>query len=235
MNGCSDIKSALYNIHCLEFFACVGLTVIFILQTTWFLHFIDLRWNFRRSRKCLRHEARPTLRNLGVQNYHKWIINQRTWSLAKGFVFLSAGMMMKLAEPGFEVDFATAVFRFIDLCQVLIWMQAETSHLKLGGHDPAPQGSKYSGERNIKPLAVYQVFWFRDLYHLDGMVASAYQSFDWTQHTTWKLTDSVLVWGNFLASGTMYNNPWCWKCVKKLIWGQRLNRQKVFTANFQHF
>ncbi len=50
---------------------------------------------------------------------------------------------MKLAEPDFEVEFATkfkfeAQLFFAYLCQVLIWMSAETSHLKLGEHDPAP-------------------------------------------------------------------------------------------------
>ncbi len=37
--------------------------------------------------------------------------------------------------------------------------------------------------------------------HLDDMLASQYQSIDWTQHTT---CQSSISWGNFLAPGTMY-------------------------------
>ncbi len=37
--------------------------------------------------------------------------------------------------------------------------------------------------------------------HLDDMVASRYQSIDWTQHIT---CQSNISWGNLLARGTMY-------------------------------
>ncbi len=36
---------------------------------------------------------------------------------------------------------------------------------------------------------------------LDGMLASQYQSIDWTQRTTCQFSIS---WGNLLAPGTMY-------------------------------
>ncbi len=38
-----------------------------------------------------------------------------------------------------------------------------------------------------------------DLYHLDDMLASQYQSIDWTQHTTCKRTGSDTVTGKLLA------------------------------------
>ncbi len=38
---------------------------------------------------------------------------------------------------------------------------------------------------------------------LDDMIASQYQSIDWTQHTTRKL-QAAFSWGNLLVPGTMY-------------------------------
>ncbi len=40
--------------------------------------------------------------------------------------------------------------------------------------------------------------------HLDDMVASQYQSIDWTQHTSFQ---SSIRWGNLLGPGTMHENP----------------------------
>ncbi len=37
--------------------------------------------------------------------------------------------------------------------------------------------------------------------HLDDMLASQYQSIDWTQHTTYQ---SSISWRDLLAPGTMY-------------------------------
>ncbi len=37
--------------------------------------------------------------------------------------------------------------------------------------------------------------------HLADMLASQYQSIDWTQHST---CQSSIMWGNLLARGTMY-------------------------------
>ncbi len=38
--------------------------------------------------------------------------------------------------------------------------------------------------------------------HLDDMLASQYQSIDWTQHTTCR---SSISWGNLSAPGTMHD------------------------------
>ncbi len=40
-----------------------------------------------------------------------------------------------------------------------------------------------------------------DLFHLDDVLASQYQSSDWTQHTSYR---SSICWGNLLAPGNMH-------------------------------
>ncbi len=51
----------------------------------------------------------------------------------------------------------------------------------------------------VKDVTVLDGEW--DSYHLDDMLASQYQSNDWTQHST---NQSSICWGNLLAPGTMH-------------------------------